>query len=78
MSTALTFLLVIFVLLTPFGLVAALAAGSYRAGHLRLHRDQFRVAAPLVGPLDRREREVRERFERQPCWPEPGPRGERR
>lgn len=51
MSALLTFLILMFVLLAPFGLVAALAVSSQRAGQLRLHFDQFRFAAPLVGPL---------------------------
>ena len=75
MSTALTLFLVVFALLAPFGVVAALAAQSYRGGQLRLHRDQFRAAAPLVGPLSRYDSEVRDRFERRPVWPGPGPHG---
>ena len=55
---------------------------------LRLHTDQFRVSAPLVGPLftddadARRVRHdldaVRSRFEQHPVWPSSGALGERR
>ncbi|CAJ1495391.1 hypothetical protein [[Mycobacterium] burgundiense] len=76
MATAWVFLLLAFVLLAPFGLVAALAAGSHRSGKLRLRLDQFRLSAPLVGPLD--DDGIRERFRRRPAWPESGARGERR
>ncbi|SBS74880.1 conserved hypothetical protein [uncultured Mycobacterium sp.] len=54
---------------------------------LRLHADQFRVSAPMVGPLfdDADARRVghdldavRTRFEQQPVWPSSGALGERR
>jgi hypothetical protein len=54
---------------------------------LRLHADQFRVSAPMVGPLfdDADARRVghdldavRTRFEQHPVWPSSGAIGERR
>ncbi|OYN79637.1 hypothetical protein [Mycolicibacterium sphagni] len=54
---------------------------------LRLHADQFRVSAPMVGPLfdDADQRRishdldaVRTRFEQHPAWPSSGALGERR
>ncbi len=88
MSTSLSFLALIFVLLAPFGLLAALTARSQRHGHLRLHFDQFRFAAPLVGPLFGDDADlrrvghdvdaIRTRFEHSPSWPDSGVRGERR
>jgi hypothetical protein len=54
---------------------------------LRLHADQFRVSAPMVGPLfdDADQRRVshdldavRTRFEQHPVWPSSGALGERR
>jgi hypothetical protein len=55
---------------------------------LRLHADQFRVSAPMVGPLfvdDADQRRVdhdidaiRTRFEHHPAWPSSGVLGERR
>ena len=59
---------------------------------LRLHADQFRVSAPMVGPLfddgagrDADERRtnhdldaIRSRFEHHPVWPSSGVLGERR
>ena len=54
---------------------------------LRLHADQFRVSAPMVGPLfddaDARRMDhdldaVRTRFEQHPVWPSSGAIGERR
>ncbi|BBZ31463.1 hypothetical protein [Mycolicibacterium confluentis] len=88
MSTALTLILLLAVLLAPFGLVATLAAVSHRNGHLRMHFDQFRFAAPLVGPLFEDNADarrvghdldaIRTRFEQSPSWPSPGVLGERR
>jgi hypothetical protein len=55
---------------------------------LRLHADQFRVSAPMVGRLfdnDADQRRishdldaVRTRFEQHPVWPSSGALGERR
>ncbi|WP_319429687.1 hypothetical protein [Mycobacterium sp. RTGN5] len=55
---------------------------------LRLHADQFRVSAPMVGPLfdndaDARRTDhdldaIRTRFEQHPVWPSSGALGERR
>ena len=55
---------------------------------LRLHADQFRVSAPMVGPLftdDADARRIshdldamRSRFEQHPTWPSSGALGERR
>jgi hypothetical protein len=54
----------------------------------RFHADQFRVSAPMVGPLfdnDADQRRishdldaVRTRFEQHPVWPSSGALGERR
>ncbi len=68
-------------------LLALLALGVSR---LRLHAGQFRVSAPMVGPLfvdggdaDGRRIShdldaVRTRFEHHPSWPSSGALGERR
>ncbi|MCV7216189.1 hypothetical protein H7J51_12950 [Mycobacterium crocinum] len=73
--------------LIAFLLLALLAVGVSR---LRLHAGQFRVSAPMVGPLfvdggDADERRVnhdldavRTRFEQHPTWPSSGVLGERR
>jgi hypothetical protein len=55
---------------------------------LRLHADQFRLSAPMVGPLfadDADARRIshdldamRTRFEQHPAWPSSGALGERR
>ena len=54
---------------------------------LRFHADQFRVSAPMVGPLfdDADQRRishdldaVRTRFEQHPAWPTSSALGERR
>jgi hypothetical protein len=55
---------------------------------LRLHREQFRFAAPLAGRLFEDDRDlsrvahdvdaIRTRFERQPSWPRSSATGERR
>ena len=81
---ALTFL----ILIAPFAVAATLSWAAHRAGYLRLHTDQFRFAAPMVGRLfeddARRVRiehdvdAIRTRFEQQPSWPDSGVRGERR
>ncbi|WP_197378942.1 hypothetical protein [Mycolicibacterium mengxianglii] len=89
MTTALTYLLLMAVLLAPFGLIAAVAALAHRDGHLRWRLNQFRLSAPMVGNLfedsdaDLRRLShdldaVRTRFERQPSWPQSGAVGERR
>jgi hypothetical protein len=84
MSIALTFL----ILSLPFALAAALTWAAHRSGVLRLHRDQFRFAAPLAGRLFEDDRDlsrvthdvdaIRTRFERQPSWPRSSATGERR
>jgi hypothetical protein len=83
MTTALALL----VLAAPFALAALLTWAADRTGTLRLHLDQFRVAAPMVGRLfDDREvvraqhdiDAIRSRFERQPAWPSSTATGERR
>lgn len=51
MTTLLTYLALIAIMVAPFALFAALAALSRRGGTLRLHIDQFRFSAPMVGPL---------------------------
>ncbi|AFM19402.1 hypothetical protein Mycch_4701 [Mycolicibacterium chubuense NBB4] len=83
MTIALTFL----ILVSPFALAALLSWTASRSGSLRLHLDQFRLAAPMGGRLSedrdalRVEHDVdaiRTRFEQQPSWPSSGARGERR
>jgi hypothetical protein len=88
MSTVVSFLVLVFVLLAPFGLVAALARSAHGQGFPWFHRDQFRFAAPLAGPIfaddadlrriDHDVDAIRTRFEHSPTWPDPGVRGERR
>ena len=75
MSIALTFL----ILSAPFALAAALTWAAHRTGVLRLHRDQFRIAAPFTGRLFEDDRDlgrvahdvdaIRTRFVSQPSWP---------
>ncbi|MHA0289346.1 hypothetical protein ACXYX3_23250 [Mycobacterium sp. C3-094] len=84
MSIALTSL----ILAAPFALAAALTWAAHRSGVLRLHRDQFRISAPLAGRLFTDDRDlmrieheadaIRTRFERQPSWPSSTATGERR
>lgn len=83
MSSALTFL----VLLAPFTLAATVIWAACRSGALRLHRDQFQIAAPMSGRLfdgsssahhKLTHREIRARFAQQPGWPSSGATGERR
>jgi hypothetical protein len=89
MTAIITSLLLVAVLLAPFGFVAALATTSQRGGTLRRHLGQFRFSAPMVGRLfDDRDADVRRvnhdvdairtRFEAQPAWPSSGALGERR
>ncbi|MET0900493.1 MAG: hypothetical protein ABWY45_21475 [Mycobacterium sp.] len=93
MNTALTYLLLIAVLLAPFALIAFLARQANRDGHLRWRIDQFRISAPMMGRLfdddslyndaDMRRighdlDAVRTRFEEHPSWPQSGVLGERR
>ena len=89
MTAIMTSLLLMAVLLAPFGLVAALATTSYRRRILRWHLGQFPFSAPMVGRLfDDRDADVRRvnhdvdairtRFESQPVWPSSGALGERR
>ena len=84
MTTALTFL----ILISPFVVAAALSWAARREGFLRLHLDQFRLAAPMGGRLDDGDRDefrighdldaVRTRFEQQPAWPASSGASERR
>lgn len=83
-----TTLLTLLVLASPLAVAATLTGAAHRSGHLRLHRDQLRIAAPMRGrPLEsdrdilRVEHDldaIRTRFERQPAWPSSGALGERR
>ena len=54
MSIALTFL----ILSAPFALAAALTWAAHRTGVLRLHRDQFRIAAPFTGRMFEDDRDL--------------------
>lgn len=84
MTTALTFL----ILISPFAVAAALSWAAHRSGFLRLHLDQFRLAAPMSGRFDDTDRDdfrvghdldaVRTRFEQQPVWPASSGASERR
>jgi hypothetical protein len=88
MTTALTYLLLIAILLAPFVLIGVIAARAHRDGHLRWNLDQFRFSAPMVGRLFEDDADmrrlnhdldaVRSRFEEHPSWPQPGAIGERR
>ncbi|MGK2868386.1 MAG: hypothetical protein ACSLFA_17445, partial [Mycobacterium sp.] len=51
MTTALTYLALIGLLLSPFALASGLSWAARRTGILRLSLDQFRPAAPFVGRL---------------------------
>jgi hypothetical protein len=84
MTTAMTFL----ILISPFVLAAALSWAAHRSSSLRMHIDQFRVSAPMMGRLFDDDRDsfrvehdvdaIRTRFEQQPFWPASGAQGERR
>lgn len=87
MTTSLAVLLII----APFALAAVLTWLAWRSGHLRLHLDQFRVSAPMMGGVadhwtgDRDALRtahdlaaIRSRFEAHPAWPASGALGERR
>ncbi|ANI42296.1 hypothetical protein [Mycolicibacterium vaccae] len=83
MSTALAYL----ILLSPFALAVVVSWAAHRSGHLRLHRDQFRWAAPMSGRLfddpdwNRVHHDldaIRTRFEEHPSWPSSSASGERR
>jgi hypothetical protein len=88
MTAALTVFLLIAVLIAPFAVVGTLAVTAHRHGHLRLRPDQFRFAAPFIGPLFEDDADlrrighdvdaIRTRFEQSPSWPSPGVLGERR
>ncbi|MEH3130627.1 MAG: hypothetical protein PGN27_11790 [Mycolicibacterium neoaurum] len=88
MTTALTYLALIAVLLTPFALTLALGRAARRSGILRLHLDQFRMAAPLAGSFHAEDRDglrtrhdidaIRSRWEDAPAWPTSSASGERR
>lgn len=81
-------LLALLVLVSPVAVATALAWAASRSGHLRLHRDQFRMAAPMAGRVFEDDRDllrlehdldaIRTRFERHPVWPSSGAVGERR
>lgn len=80
--------LAILILAAPFALAAALGWAAHRSGVLRLHLDQFRVSAPMMGRLFEDDRDfdrvthdvdaIRTRFEQHPAWPSSGAVGERR
>nr|WP_090345728.1 hypothetical protein [Mycolicibacterium malmesburyense]CRL78267.1 hypothetical protein CPGR_04590 [Mycolicibacterium malmesburyense] len=84
MTTVLTLL----ILISPVAVAVGIAWAASRAGDLRLHRDQFRMAAPMAGRVFDSDRDmwrlehdldaIRTRFERQPAWPSSGAVGERR
>lgn len=88
MNTALSYLLLITVLVAPFALIAFIAHRAHREGHLRWNLDQFRIHGPLAGRLFEEDADlrrvdhdldaVRTRFEQHPMWPASGVRGERR
>lgn len=92
MTTALTYLLLIAVLIAPFAVIGFIARQAHRDGHLRWRLDQFRFSAPMMGRLfeddygnDSDMRRIghdldaaRTRFEQHPSWPQPGVLGERR
>ncbi|KUH80040.1 MULTISPECIES: hypothetical protein [unclassified Mycobacterium] len=84
MTTALTLLL----LASPFAVAAAFGWVAHRSGVLRLHPDQFRVAAPMAGRLFEDDRDllriehdldaIRTRFERASGWSSSAALGKRR
>jgi hypothetical protein len=88
MTTALTFLIVIAILIVPFAVAAALGLAAHRSETLRFHLDQFNGSAPMWGRLFDDDRDayriehdvdaIRTRFEKQPSWPSSGATGERR
>ncbi|MGN7778368.1 hypothetical protein ACTJJE_02440 [Mycolicibacterium sp. 22603] len=88
MATALTYLALTAILLAPFALTLALGRAARRSGILRLHLDQFRIAAPLAGSFHAEDRDglrtqhdidaIRSRFSEHPTWPTSSSSGERR
>ena len=88
MTIFLTFL----ILIAPFAVAGALSWAAHRSDVLRLHTDQFQLAAPMVGRLFGSDRAndrdayrvehdldaIRTRFEQHPMWPASGALGERR
>ncbi|MCV7172584.1 hypothetical protein O6P37_05065 [Mycobacterium sp. CPCC 205372] len=80
--------LAILIMSAPFALAATLGWAAHRSGVLRLHLDQFRVSAPMMGRLFEDDRDfhrvshdvdaIRTRFEQHPVWPASGAVGERR
>jgi hypothetical protein len=74
MTAIMASLLLVAVLLAPFGLAAALATASHRSGTLRLFDDSDADARRIGHDLDA----IRTRFEEQPVWPSSGALGERR
>lgn len=74
MTTALTLL----ILASPFAVAAAFGWAAHRSGVLRLHPDQFRIAAPMAGRIFEDDRDllriehdldaIRTRFERPAGW----------
>lgn len=88
MITAMTTVLLLLILVSPLLVACALAWAAHHLGDFRLHRDQFRMAAPMAGRVFDSDRDmwriehdldaIRTRFERQPAWPSSGAVGERR
>ncbi|MGV9800073.1 hypothetical protein ACWDTP_18700 [Mycobacterium sp. NPDC003449] len=86
-----TVALALLIMVSPFAVAAALSWAAHRSNALRIHLDQFRVSAPMMGRLFdidppsyevyRAEHDIdaiRTRFESDPVWPSPGVLGERR
>ncbi len=81
-------ILPVLIIIAVLGPLAALTTVAHRSGKLRWRADQFRMSAPMVGPLfpddaDLRRVEhdvdaIRTRFEQHPSWPSSGALGERR
>jgi len=80
--------LILTALTAPFAVIALIVWAAHRSGSLRLHRGQFRWAAPMAGRLFEDDRDmqrmqhdldaIRTRFEKHPVWPSSGALGERR
>jgi hypothetical protein len=92
MITAMTVALSFLILTAPFAVAVALSWAAHRSHSLRMHLDQFRMAAPMAGRFFDTDRAddrdsfrvqhdadaIRTRFERSPAWPVSGALGERR